>query len=336
LNCPFLPRVFCDFARSSNHTVTCLLVACLGFWTGCSTAPATTASRNTESDGVFQKLAQLDLSSNRLIMAIAEQDDVVGFSQQLQQQSGFDSALTPFDLERVKQSLVRSIKIVLDDETTAQFVETHLAQHYASTLTTAEALTLVEGYENEVIKNSAKLQELRHLFVADRLGDLLHAQWRPFKIPSQGMVPTLLPGDYIFVNKVAYQSTEPQAGDIIVFPYPEDETKVFVKRVVGLPHDRIEIRDKEVYLNGKSLTESYIQHTDPSILPENPRDKLGPVTMPSNAYFVMGDNRDSSLDSRFWGYVSKDKILGKAVVIYWSVDPNTKTPRWNRLNHLVR
>jgi signal peptidase I len=270
-------------------------------------------------------------------MTIA-QVDVAGFSHLLQQKPDFAGSLTSSQTETLRQSFVHSLRIMLEDETTANQIKTHLAQFYASTLTSTEAQAVTAGYENEGMKNSTELRELRQLFIADHLQDVLRAHWRAFKVPSQAMIPTLFPGDHFMIKKAASQTNEPKRGDIIAFRYPEDETKIFVKRVVGLPHERIEIRDKQLYVNGEPLKEAYKQHIDPNImtLAQNPRDNLAPVIIPPHAYFVMGDNRDSSLDSRFWGYVSKDKILGQAMFIYWSIDSSTKVPRWDRLNRPVR
>src|SRR5215472_15538858 len=127
-----------------------------------------------------------------------------------------------------------------------------------------------------------------------------------FRIPSGGMAPSLLAGDHIIVNKLAYQDQAPGRGDVVVFKFPEDESKTFVKRIIGLPKDSIEIRDKIVYLNDQTLREDdHIQHVDSRIIEKtlNPRDNIGPLTVPENAYFVLGDNREESLDSRFWGYL---------------------------------
>jgi signal peptidase I len=263
--------------------------------------------------------------------------DVAGFSQQLQQELEFAGPLTPAETETLRQSLVRSCRTMLEDETTAQLMKTQLAQFYASALTSTEARALIVGYETRGMKDSSDLHELRQVFIANELRELLQTHWRAFKMPSPAMLPMLLPGDYFTIKQTAYQLDEPERGDIIAFRYPEDETKIFVKRVVGLPQDRLEIRDKQVYVNGRLLREPYVQHTDPSILTlaQNPRDNLPAVTVPANAYFVMGDNRESSLDSRFWGSVSKDKVLGKAMFVYWSTDPVTKVPRWDRLNQPV-
>ena len=197
-----------------------------------------------------------------------------------------------------------------------------------------------------------------------------------FKIPSGSMIQTLQIGDHILVNKMVYgikipydcewdaNSTragvrhiplfwscysyktliplaDPERGDIVVFMFPEDETKDFIKRVVGLPGDTVEVRNKTVYINGAALSEPYTQHVDPTVLPHQiqPRDNLGPLTVPENSYFVMGDNRDQSLDSRFWGYVRRDKIKGKAFLIYWSWNGRggpTHWVRWERIGRIIR
>ncbi|MDR4494192.1 MAG: signal peptidase I [Nitrospirales bacterium] len=161
-----------------------------------------------------------------------------------------------------------------------------------------------------------------------------------YKIPSGAMLPTLLIGDHIFVDKLAYRLGLPSRYDIIVFPYPEDETKSFVKRVIGMPGDTIQIQDKKVSVNGQPLMdEAYTQRIDPGIVDGhiNPRDNLGPLTVPPNSYFVMGDNRDQSLDSRFWGFVKKEKIIGKVDRIYWSWNSQAsgiEAVRWARIGQL--
>lgn len=162
-----------------------------------------------------------------------------------------------------------------------------------------------------------------------------------FKIPSGSMLDTLLIGDHLLVNKFKYgvrlpftdmvilPLSDPKFQDIIVFEYPQDPSKDFIKRVIGVPGDTIEIRDKVVYRNGQKLDEPYVQHTDPRSLP-GPRDNMPPVTVPAGKYFVMGDNRDESLDSRFWGTVDRGAILGKAWVIYWSWGGMSDI-RWGRI-----
>jgi len=170
-----------------------------------------------------------------------------------------------------------------------------------------------------------------------------------FKIPSGSMIPTLLIGDHILVNKFVYgiklpltNTTvipigRPRRDDVIVFKYPQDETKDFIKRVIGLPGDRVEVRHQQVYINGQPLTEPFAVHQE-GVTPETemrPRDEFGPVTVPNDAYFVMGDNRDHSLDSRFWGFVNSDKIKGRAFLIYWSWDDMGKWVRWERFGKVV-
>ncbi len=171
-----------------------------------------------------------------------------------------------------------------------------------------------------------------------------------FKIPSGSMEPTLLVGDHILVNKFIYGMhvpftndvvlpvRAPQRGNVIVFEYPKDENIDFIKRVIGLPGDKLQIINKQVYINGKKLDEPYAYHGDPEVLPasESPRDNFGPIIVPKGEYFMMGDNRDFSNDSRFWGYVKRDLILGQADIIYFSWNPKTLHIRFDRFGKIIR
>ncbi|MDK2791539.1 MAG: signal peptidase [Deferribacteres bacterium] len=141
-----------------------------------------------------------------------------------------------------------------------------------------------------------------------------------YKIPSGSMLNTLLIGDHILVNKAAYLFTEPKRGDIVVFEYPIEPEKDFIKRVIGLPGDKIRMENKKLFINGKSYDENYVRYESDFVFnsKENPRDNFDEFTVPKGKYFVMGDNRDSSFDSRYWGFVSRDMIKGKALLIYWS------------------
>ncbi len=171
-----------------------------------------------------------------------------------------------------------------------------------------------------------------------------------FKIPSGSMKQTLQIGDHILVNKFIFgvkipywnktiiPLKSPQRGDIIVFKYPVDPNKDFIKRVVGVAGDIIESRDKQLYLNHKPVNHDYGVHTDPHIISGNnkPRDNFGPITVPQNSLFVMGDNRDESYDSRFWGFVDIKAVNGKAFIVYWSWDKLNFGVRWNRLGRILR
>ena len=173
-----------------------------------------------------------------------------------------------------------------------------------------------------------------------------------FKIPSGSMMNTLLVGDHILVNKFIYGVKipftdgknlipifDPQRRDIVVFKYPEDPAKDFIKRVVGVAGDIIEVKDKELYVNGSLQIENeYAIHQDPRIIPAKytERDNFGPVTVPENSLFVMGDNRDNSHDSRFWGFVDLKAVRGKAFIIYWSWNSEEFGVRWNRIGDLLR
>jgi signal peptidase I len=177
-----------------------------------------------------------------------------------------------------------------------------------------------------------------------------------FKIPSGSMENTLLIGDYILVNKFIYgvklpytgtniiPIKDPKQGDIIVFKFPGDPSKDYIKRVVGVGGDRIAIRDKKVYVNDQLQENVFAKFTDERIfsdarmIPEKllKRDNYGPIEVPKNKLFVMGDNRDSSNDSRFWGFVDKSAVKGRAFIIYWSWNKDKKIGvRWDRLGDLI-
>ncbi len=158
---------------------------------------------------------------------------------------------------------------------------------------------------------------------------------RAYNISSGAMMPTLLLGDHILVNKLIYKTAEPKRGDIIIFPYPEDPSRAWLKRLIAVEGDIVEIRDKRLYINGKEQSEPYKINTDSSSF-RDPRDNFGPVTIPPGKLFVMGDNRDQSYDSRFWGYVPKDTIEGKVMSLYWSWDKVNREVRWDRIGKPVQ
>lgn len=172
----------------------------------------------------------------------------------------------------------------------------------------------------------------------------------PFKIPSESMLPTLEVGDQIMVNKFIYGAkipffrntiipgSTPQRGDIVVFIYPLDKSKDFIKRVIALGGEEVEIKDKKIFINGELYEDTHGIYTDNVIIPgsSRPRDNMKPLVVPPNALFVMGDNRDDSLDSRFWGVVEQKDIIGKAFIIYWSWDGKTFRPRWDRVFNLLK
>lgn len=167
-----------------------------------------------------------------------------------------------------------------------------------------------------------------------------------YKIPSGSMIPTLLIGDHLIANKFIYGPkipfidkrlftlTKPQKGDIIIFPSPEETGKELMKRVVAVEGDVIEEKDKEIFINGKLADEPYTQHTD-SFLSDS-RDNFRPHLVSKGKIFVMGDNRDQSYDSRFWGCVDIKSIKGKAFILYWSWDSERHLPRFNRIGHLIK
>lgn len=171
-----------------------------------------------------------------------------------------------------------------------------------------------------------------------------------FKIPSSSMEPTLLVGDHLLVNKFIYgihipftdirlfPFKKPERGDIIVFNFPKDPKKDFIKRVIAVEGDTVEIRDKKVYINGKPAEDPHAFFAEETILPRvmDQRDNYGPVTVPKDSLFVMGDNRDRSYDSRYWGFVDIKDVEGKALIIYWSWDSNKHIVRFRRIGDIIR
>jgi len=161
-----------------------------------------------------------------------------------------------------------------------------------------------------------------------------------FKIPTGSMENNLLIGDHLLVNKFVFGPSETRLerailpmgtikrGDVIVFKYPEEPDRDYIKRVIGLPGETLEMRAKKIYINGVPLDEPYVHFLEPpstetdvhEVTSIDVRERYGPVTVPPNQYFVMGDNRDNSQDSRYWGFLQRDYIKGKALVIYWSYE----------------
>ncbi len=167
-----------------------------------------------------------------------------------------------------------------------------------------------------------------------------------FKIPSGSMEPTLLIGDHLLVNKFIYGTTipftdkkllvfkKPKRDDVIVFKYPMDPKKDFIKRVIGTEGDKIAIKNKKIFINDKIYKDNRGVYSDRHIV-RGPRDNFGPVTVPKNCLFVMGDNRDNSHDSRFWGFVDLNKVRGKAFIIYWSWESFLNNIRWGRTGKII-
>jgi signal peptidase I len=198
-----------------------------------------------------------------------------------------------------------------------------------------------------------------------------------FKIPTGSMENNLLIGDHLLVNKFIFGPTPlasgravlpvraPRRGDVVVFKYPDEPDRDFIKRIIGLPGETVELRNKKVYINGKPLDEPYVHFLTPpssdyqEVTSFDVRERYGPVSVPPDQYFVMGDNRDNSQDSRYWGFLPRGYIKGRAALIYWSYESGredyidegwgttvkrlasvvahffTKT-RWERLFHQIR
>lgn len=171
-----------------------------------------------------------------------------------------------------------------------------------------------------------------------------------FKIPSSSMMPTLQVGDHVLVDKLRYglrnplwngwllRFAAPAPGDVIVFVFPVDPTKDFVKRVIAVEGEEVEIRDKHVLVDGRprDAGHAYFVEGRHGTDPKGTRDNFGPAKVPKANVFVLGDNRDRSFDSRFWGFVDLDDVKGKAVIVYWSWDGRDGWVRWERLGEVIR
>lgn len=173
--------------------------------------------------------------------------------------------------------------------------------------------------------------------------------FQAFEIPSGSMEPTLIVGDHIIVNKFIYgiripftdkrwpEFRKPRRGDVIVFVYPVDRSKDFIKRVIGVGGDTVAIRDKRVIINGVEIPDPHAHFYSNLIYPGNevPRDNMGPIRVPQGDLFVMGDNRDNSYDSRFWGFVPLRNVVGEACIIYFSARSLTEI-QWGRFLKPIR
>jgi signal peptidase I len=189
-----------------------------------------------------------------------------------------------------------------------------------------------------------------------------------FKIPTGSMEPNLLVGDHLLVNKFVFAPTatglertllpirDIRRGDVVVFKYPQEPDRDFIKRVVGLPGETLEVRDRKVLINGAAVEDAYAHYLFPALSANesvgfDPRMRYGPVTVPDGHYFMMGDNRDNSEDSRFWGFLPQHYVKGRAMMIYWSFGGSDATAqprsglgslfsiftdtRWGRLLHQI-
>ncbi|WP_136805959.1 signal peptidase I [Desulfosediminicola flagellatus] len=178
-----------------------------------------------------------------------------------------------------------------------------------------------------------------------------------FKIPSGSMIPTLKIGDHLLVNKFIYGLKmpftgttlipwkAPSRGDVVVFRYPKDRKVDYIKRVIGLPGDNVEIKNKVLFINGQKVDDPHAHFASDVILSRNAsvRDNFGPVMVPNDSIFAMGDNRDNSSDGRFWGFVKQEDILGKAFILYWSWDlekplfsvARFTSVRWSRIGDII-
>jgi signal peptidase I len=240
----------------------------------------------------------------------------------------------------------------------------------------------MEGMSNEpetrpTFKKSVAREYLESIVVAVILALFIRTfAIQAFKIPTGSMESNLLIGDHLLVNKLVYSpSVSPledrllgkrpiERGHVVVFKFPDDPNRDFIKRVIGLPGETVEIRNKTVYIDGEPLDEPYVQFLDPPRSPDDPefalrsdgiRDNWGPRVVPEGHLLVLGDNRDNSRDSRFWGFLARDQVKGRALIVYWSYDADREEyhrtsfvdwikdtasalgkTRWSRFFHVIR
>jgi signal peptidase I len=170
-----------------------------------------------------------------------------------------------------------------------------------------------------------------------------------FQVPTGSMEKTVLIGDHLLVNKFIYAPhgdnalerllpyRAPRRGDVFVFKFPENPERDFIKRVIGLPGDRVEAREKAVRVNGELFPDTHTFHVDPRVFPTDPsepegarkRDTFGPAEVPPAHYWAMGDNRDNSYDSRYWGPVPQGNVKGRALLVYWSYEADPDSAEWH-------
>jgi signal peptidase I len=176
------------------------------------------------------------------------------------------------------------------------------------------------------------------------------------QVPTESMKPTIMVGDHFFLDKIAFPANFPNfmrsylphrsihRGDIVAFRSPTDRNIPFVKRIIGEPRDTVEVRDKDVFVNGRKLDEPYKIHVDSTVYHEDPwtpeelkiRDNYGPTVVPPDGFFVMGDNRDNSNDSRYWGFITRNDIIGKPLFVYWSYESDPYVPGERTLREWVQ
>lgn len=202
------------------------------------------------------------------------------------------------------------------------------------------------------MKKSTLREYIESLIIAALIAFFVRSFFvQAYKIPSSSMEPTLLVGDHILVNRLSYvvkvpiwdkiilELSKPERGDVIVFRYPEDRSKDFIKRVIAKEGEVVEIFGRRIYINGKEIEDpwGFYEFGEEGL---SEKEHIGPLKVPKDAYFVMGDNRDRSFDSRFWGFVRKEDLVGKALIIYFSWNRNARDllhlVRWGRIGMIIR
>jgi signal peptidase I len=205
------------------------------------------------------------------------------------------------------------------------------------------------GGDSDHLLKSRFRQNVESLLLAVCVALLVRASVvEAFWVPSGSMLPTIQIGDHLFVNKLAYGMHLPlieqevtqwrpvHRGDVVVFISPVDRNIDLIKRVIAVAGDSVEVQNKRLLINGQEVPDPNAHFTDKHVRDSAPRDRFGPVTVPPGKFFVMGDNRDQSYDSRYWGFADERDVKGQATFIYWSWDSQAHWLRWNRFGHFIR
>lgn len=194
-------------------------------------------------------------------------------------------------------------------------------------------ISIIKSKFNTTVIKAIFIQLINIFFAVIVAFSFRHFICQAYKVPAGSNIPTILVGDYILANKYVYRFSSPERNDYIIFKFPKDEKIDYIKRIVALPHEEVEIVNKKIFINRQPVLENFIVHVDDNIKlkKQGPRDNFGPITVPKDSYFVLGDNRDNSFDSRFFGFIDKDKIRGKAEVIYFSYDAEKNAIRTERI-----
>lgn len=242
--------------------------------------------------------------------------------------------------EKLQRAARKLIQFIVHDVVSADHWEAALSEFYSKNLQAIELREILDTYDDlERTDAGRRLQMLRIAFLHEEYPKrLIKSRLRALKMLDGSMLPALLVDEKFFADKRSYQSQSPHRGDIIAFKHPRILSKLYIRRIIGLPGETIAIRDKMVYVNDRILDERAYAHriaAETRDASTNPRDSFGPVVVPQGSYYVLGDNRDQTPKGRFGSFVRSEKILGKVRIVYWSSDDGADHVRWDRIGLML-